>query len=63
MRVFLDHAGLEHPALTALGNDAAGIRVKPPARKPVDHLGEEHTKALLTAWAPATPNRAGTACS
>ena len=50
MRVFLDHAGLEHPALTALGNDAAGIRVKPPARKPVDHLGEEHTKALLTAW-------------
>ena len=23
MRVFLDHAGLEHPALTALGNDAA----------------------------------------
>ncbi|WP_242669044.1 site-specific integrase, partial [Bifidobacterium longum] len=29
MRVFLDHAGLEHPALTALGNDAAGIRVKP----------------------------------
>ena len=28
MRVFLDHAGLEHPALTALGNDAAGIRVK-----------------------------------
>ena len=39
MRVFLDHAGLEHPALTALGNDAAGIRVKPPARKPVDHLG------------------------
>lgn len=50
MRVFLDHAGLEHPALTALGNDAAGIRVKPPARKPVDHLGEEHAKALLTAW-------------
>ena len=50
MRVFLDHAGLEHPALTALGNDAAAIRVKPPARKPVDHLGEEHTKALLTAW-------------
>lgn len=50
MRVFLDHAGLEHPALTALGNDAAGIRVKPPARKPVDHLGEEHTKALPTAW-------------
>jgi len=50
MRVFLDHAGLEHPALTTLGNDAAGIRVKPPARKPVDHLGEEHTKALLTAW-------------
>lgn len=63
MRVFLDHAGLEHPALTALGNDAAGIRVKPPAREPVDHLGEEHAKALLTAWAPATPNRAGTACS
>lgn len=47
MRVFLDHAGLEHPALTALGNDAAGIRVKPPARKPVDHLGEEHTKAFV----------------
>ena len=36
--------------MTALGNDAAGIRVKPPARKPVDHLGEEHAKALLTAW-------------
>ncbi|AUD84521.1 putative phage integrase [Bifidobacterium breve] len=50
MRAFLGHASLEHPTLTALANDAAGIRVKPPARKPVDHLGEEHTKALLAAW-------------
>ena len=49
MRVFLDHAGLEHPALTALGNDAAGIRVKPPARKPVDHHGKKHANAKLTA--------------
>ena len=50
MRAFLGHASLEHPTLTALANDAAAIRVKPPARKPVDHLEEEHTKALLAAW-------------
>ena len=44
MRVFLDHAGLEHPALTALGNDAAGIRVKPPAREPSTTSGRSTPK-------------------
>lgn len=50
MRMFLRHACREHPALTVLADGAASIRVRPPARRPVDHLAPEHTEALLQAW-------------